>query len=235
MGIETLATDGGVFDVAAVVDLGPSTHVGRPPAVEDHAFSPSKASFVRESLAPHFWKGLNEFAKPSLSAVFGRDLQANGRTCAVEEGKGEATLGLLMPGKLDALILHEQAVLCRLVDAHFGELSVRVTDLRLHQGIEPLPRTVQRVNAELRKGVRAVLSVGLGRAWPKPGETVKRHWLMVNNIHLESDPAWKVARRDPPTECREPKAVYSPSFPEPVGSEPAYQEFLDLGIPEYTP
>ena len=40
-------------------------------------------------------------------------------------------------------------------------------------------------------GVRVILSVGLARAFQVSGDTARRHWLQVNNLYLEDDPAWK--------------------------------------------
>jgi hypothetical protein len=36
------------------------------------------------------------------------------------------------------------------------------------------------------------LAVGLTRPWRKNGDTAQRHWLQVNNIHLEEDPLGEI-------------------------------------------
>ena len=43
----------------------------------------------------------------------------------------------------------------------------------------------------IKRGVGVILSVGLARAFQVSGDTARRHWLQVNNLHLEDDPAWK--------------------------------------------
>ena len=46
------------------------------------------------------------------------------------------------------------------------------------------------VRARIAQGVGVILSVGLTRPWQKAGEEVERHWLQVNNIHLQDNPVW---------------------------------------------
>src|SRR5262249_38600569 len=41
------------------------------------------------------------------------------------------------------------------------------------------------------RSVGVILSVGLARAFQASGDTARRHWLQVNNLHLEDDPVWK--------------------------------------------
>lgn len=43
----------------------------------------------------------------------------------------------------------------------------------------------------IQRGVAVILSVGLARAFQVSGDTARRHWLQVNDLHLEDDPAWK--------------------------------------------
>ena len=43
-----LACNGGPFDMASVVDLGATRHVGEAPETEDHLFDPRKATRVAD-------------------------------------------------------------------------------------------------------------------------------------------------------------------------------------------
>jgi hypothetical protein len=42
---ELLRSSGGLFEIGAVVDLGPVAACGQPPETEDHRFSPLSASY----------------------------------------------------------------------------------------------------------------------------------------------------------------------------------------------
>jgi hypothetical protein len=50
---------------------------------------------------------------------------------------------------------------------------------------------VGQIAARIAKGAGVIVAVGLSRPWQKLDDTVERHWLQVNNIHLEDDPAWQ--------------------------------------------
>jgi hypothetical protein len=51
---------------------------------------------------------------------------------------------------------------------------------------------VQSVQKRLEAGVETILSVGLTRPWQKRGDDAERHWLQLNNIHLEDNPLWRL-------------------------------------------
>jgi hypothetical protein len=44
-----------------------------------------------------------------------------------------------------------------------------------------------------------ILSVGLTRPFRKWGDSEERHWLQVNNIHLEDDPLWQLGEEKGPS------------------------------------
>lgn len=71
--------------------------------------------------------------------------------------------------------------------------TLKVTDLRLYAGEPPVVRddVVRALRQRMADGAGVILSVGLGRAWQKHDDTAPRHWLQVNNIHLEDDPLWQ--------------------------------------------
>jgi hypothetical protein len=69
-----------------------------------------------------------------------------------------------------------------------------VTDLRFYEDDH---RTIRRaeVNAvadQLRKKEQVILSLGVARAWQKPGDTMDRHWLQVNGIHRVRQVLWRM-------------------------------------------
>ena len=68
-----------------------------------------------------------------------------------------------------------------------------VTDLRLYSDDQVTPRRdlVGQIAARIARGAGAIVAVGLSRPWQKLDDIVERHWLQVNNIHLEDDPAWQ--------------------------------------------
>ena len=59
---DLLARNGGPFDIACVVALGPTTHVGSPPEMEDYKFDPQKASCLRVASPNKFWELLKQSA-----------------------------------------------------------------------------------------------------------------------------------------------------------------------------
>lgn len=187
-----LARRGGAFDIASIVDLGATTHDGCPPEVEDHRFNPRRARCVGQETAPEFWTRIELSSHDTLNDIFGDDLKPQGRNCALDPGKGRASLGCLRLSQLAELSVSAWGRVR--IDFTDGRHTVSspVTDVRLYAtDLEtPQPDIVRRVARHLESGEGVILSVGLGRAWQRDGDTTPRHWLQVNNIHLESDPVW---------------------------------------------
>lgn len=187
-----LRSEGGAFDIGAVIDLGPVVYEGRPPEVEDHRFDPSKVRHVRQMPGDHFWSLLEAVSKPTLGEVFGPDLKPNGSGCTVDMGEGIASLGCLRPAKQVAVEVNAFGKLRVKLTDDRRALDLSITDLRLYEADQKSLRlaTIGSVQRHMRSGSRVILSVGLTRAWQKPGDSVARHWLQVNNIHLQDDPLW---------------------------------------------
>lgn len=190
--VELLRREGGPFEVAHRLDLGRTRFAGTSPEVED-CFFRRRELVVRGRETPEaFWQRLLPVARSTLHEVFGEDLQPSGRTCATEAGRGRASLGCLRLAETPSIAIDSFGNLRARFDDGTFSVSVRVTDIRFYEGDHTTVRAavVADVDRRLQRGVGVILSVGLSRAWQKPGDTVPRHWLQVNNLHLEDDPTW---------------------------------------------
>jgi hypothetical protein len=186
-----LARNRGPFDIGAIVDLGTASPMGRPPETEDHRFNQWKVTRVKDSVGADFWELLGRVARPGLRDVFGDALQQRDRSCTVEVGQGRASLGCLRATRPQLAIDSAGKIRLTLDDGRY-RASLSVADLRLYGTDYLTPRRdrVEHVAARIEAGVGVILSVGLSRPFLKPGDKASRHWLQVNNIHLEDDPLW---------------------------------------------
>src|SRR5215207_774241 len=164
--IDLLSTGGGPFDVGSVVDLGQATYAGYAPELEDHNFDPAHARWLFDDDPDDYWDALDGVAQESLEEIFGPELELWD-----DRGTVRLVLDYLMPS-----------------------VDLSVNDLRLYErdGRTPRRDLVTSVEGRLKSGVEAILSVGLTRPWQKWGDTAERHWLQVNNIHLEDNPLWQL-------------------------------------------
>lgn len=194
LGVDLLRRRGGVFDVAEVVNLGPVEHHATPPEVEDYLFDPAQAVAVNTLGPKEFWALLQGVAKKSLRDIFGPALERQNQTFAVTVGSGVASLGCLIPPQDLRIEVNTYDKIRLWMTPEELKVSLPVTDLRLYQTDHKTPRTdrVNNLAARIRAGAGVILSIGLTRAWHRPGDSVARHWLQVNNIHLADDPAWRV-------------------------------------------
>lgn len=193
LGTNLLWRNGGPFGLAAVVDLGPTQYVGSAPEFEDYAFEPDRASCLGEVPADYFWDRLCEASCKNPVEIFGQDLDRSGRSYTVDVGGGQASLGCLRATRNPDLYVNEYGKV-RLHLAHLPTpADLSVTDLRLYQDDHENPHRslISDVQECIKSGVGTILSVGLTRPFRKRNDTVKRHWLQINNIHLEDDPGWR--------------------------------------------
>jgi hypothetical protein len=193
--VQLLARQGGPFEMGALVDLGGVTPHTQLPSVEDAVFSPAAARAVGAEDTRRFFQRLRSCARPRLRELFGLSLHPQARGCALENGWGIASLGCLCGARVRGPYLSHEGK--PRLDVSDGELDVTltITDLRLCPGdcSTPEPAKVDELRRRIEIGAEVILSVGLSRAWQKPGEDVPRHWLQVNNVHLEGDPVWRFA------------------------------------------
>ena len=193
-----LRSNGGLFAVGAVVDLGPTKHVGAAPEHEDHSFNPACARCIRMADPKAFWQELKAVARPSVESIFGEDLLKRGHwSCAVDQGRGLASLGCLQVyGTVEIFVrgLDPQptrsGLRLRFKDPILGKLDLGITDVRFFEDdfITVKEEVVAAVQTSIGRGIKLLLSVGLTRATVPADKPL--HWLQVNNIHLEDEARW---------------------------------------------
>lgn len=183
------------FDIASVVDLGTTKYVGQPPELEDHLFHAAEVRLVRREDGHTFWNFLFEGAATSLRSLFGPDLTFESPRATVAPNRGIASLGFLMPLRKPRLCVENMcgkpALRLRLRDE--GQfLNLSVTDLRLYEPDQTSLRMTQiaDVASRIERGVPLILGVGLTRLFRKDENSEPKHYLQVNNIHLEDNPIW---------------------------------------------
>lgn len=193
--IDLLSTGGGPFDVGSVVYLGSTTNAGHPPELEDRLFDSARACWLFDNDAVDFWNTLHGVARESLGEIFGPALELWDESGTVDVGEGRASLGCLKPEKQPWLYVDHRGTVRLVLDYLLPSVDLSVNDLRLYEmdGRTPRRDLVASVEKRLESGVEAILSVGLTRPWQKRGDTDKRHWLQVNNIHLEDNPLWQLS------------------------------------------
>ena len=128
----------------------------------------------------------------SFAQIFGPALRSFRRGCVVDLEQGRASLGCLIPAVAPRLYVNEHGKTRALITDGTFTLDLSVTDLRLCDTDHRTPKRalVERIDAQMRSGVGVILSVGLARPWRHPDDTAERHWLQVNNIHLEDGAVW---------------------------------------------
>lgn len=105
-------------------------------------------------------------------------------------GKGRASLGCIAPRGSPSLRVNHRGGVRISFPWLSPPMDLSVTDLRLCEKDHKTPRRtlISQLRKRLQAGTEVILSVGLTRPWRKEGDNVARHWLQVNNIHLEDDP-----------------------------------------------
>jgi hypothetical protein len=191
---DLLRTNGGPFDLGSVVYLGSTTNAGRPPEVEDYRFDPVTARWLSDDDPEGFWEALDGIASEDLAEIFGPELELWDESGTVEVGVGRGSLGCLKPEQQPWMYVDHRGTVRLVLDYLMPSVDLSVTDLRLYEkdGRTPRRDLVQSVQKRLEAGVETILSVGLTRPWQKRGDDAERHWLQLNNIHLEDNPLWQL-------------------------------------------
>ncbi len=188
-----LRKEGGVFEIGALVEIGPTKNVGNAPEMEDHEFSTENLKHVRTLKPDRFWEWLIKTSENKLKLIFGDDLEQRSSSCTLNIGAGKASLGNLEPVGPPSLSVDPWGkIRIGISDGEFNP-DLSLTDIRLYRSDQKTARStvVESLAARLPK-TEIVLAVGLTRTWRKPADTVERHWLQVNNIHLEEDPLGEI-------------------------------------------
>jgi hypothetical protein len=186
-----LTLAGGPFDLENIVDIGSVTHIGRAPETEDHLFTPANARMLGKLNREEFWKVISDVSEGSWRGVFGDTLEQQDHGFAISENKGTVSLGCLRittPPDLETTEFDGRSKIRMHVFNQGIEARLSVTDIRFYERDQITPKfsEIERVAQLLREGEESILSVGLARAWVKPGDTEPRHWLQLNNIHFRN-------------------------------------------------
>jgi hypothetical protein len=191
---DLLRPNGGPFDVGSVVYLGSTISAGHPPELEDRRFDSARARWLFDEDPADFWDTLNNVAQKCLEEIFGPALELWDESGTVDVGEGSSSLGCLRPEKLPWLYIDHRGTVRLVLDYLMPSVDLSVNDLRLYESDGRTPRRdlVASVEKRLKSGVEVILSVGLTRPFQKWGDTEERHWLQVNNIHLQDDPLWQL-------------------------------------------
>ncbi len=189
-----LQSNGGIFDMGAVVDLGETQPAGEPPEVEDRLFDPKQAK-LRGQLSPgKLWQVLKNTASEDLNEIFGPGLRVWRQSRTVEPGQGSASLGCYRPLSGGQLEIQERDGRIRVVLP--GEnLNLSLTDARFtdehHNANKEL---VAVTNRAMQEGAELLLGVGLTRPFSPGGRRRRLHWLQANAVHIGSNPGLRLPR-----------------------------------------
>jgi hypothetical protein len=190
LGRELLRPNGGPFDIRAVVDLGSCRRVGSKPEVEDVLFVPSNC-VDRGDLDPdEFYHLCRSHSHDDLGPI-GPKLTPLGRSLTTLEGLGECSLVLVSSAVIPRVFVNSYN---RLRYIHNRDTELSVTDVRLYAPdlLSPDRRKVSQLQRLLTDCDEVVLSFGLGRPWRRPDDSRRRHYLQLNNIHLNAHPDWQL-------------------------------------------
>jgi hypothetical protein len=183
---------GGPFRIGAVIDLGRTVPRPTAPEVEDHVFAPGSVRFSRMADPNKLWRFLEERSASSLRSIFGKTLNRDGSTASMPAGTGIASLGVLRLRGYSRIEQRYEKLRIVVLDKNLGRLSLPLTDLRLFdlESNSINDRRVELLQDRLR-GRDVLLSVGVSRPWGPEGSEL-RHWLQVNNVHLDDNPLWPI-------------------------------------------
>jgi hypothetical protein len=134
---------------------------------------------------------------PPPRRIFGEDIQDMGHQYwGTPLGQGLRSLGVLRPAAPPELYhttdrFGKHRIRIRLTDGRI-RADASVTDLRLYGDDHATPDAahVRAVNQWINDSRNVVLSVGLTRKFRSSDRHEYRHWLQVNNIHVQENPTW---------------------------------------------
>src|SRR5262249_325166 len=159
--------------MAALVDLGTVEWCGHAPEIEDYYFTPSTAYYIRLISPALFWALLQYIARNSLAQIFGPSLRSFRRGCIVDVDMGQASLGYLILPVPPRLYVDNYGKIRAIIRGGTFSVDLSVMDLRLCEADHRTPRValIERIDAQMSRGIPVVLSVGLARPWQHPDDT----------------------------------------------------------------
>jgi hypothetical protein len=177
---------GGTVQIGSILRFTAMTPMPSPPEVEDHLFREVDSDVIGQVTDRELWTMLEAAESSDLTTIFGPSFHRSGHTWALDERTGLASLGVIRAHERHGPQIDAYGKVRMALLGDDGELlSIPVTDLRLFRADDGTPDRSGVV--ELKRQVdraHVLLSVGVGRAWAPDGEK-RRHWLQVNNIHVE--------------------------------------------------
>jgi hypothetical protein len=187
---DLLEDHGGPFALGAVVELGTVRANPHPPEIEDHVFATAAATRVGRMTGDEYLELLESIASDDLEEIFGSDLERRGRSFAIEEGRGEVSLGVLRIHEEPELLVDDWGKLRLRINEVDPPAHLGVTDLRFVEADHSTLKhdVIDNVRRRMQRGVGVLLMVGLARAWRAAGDDRERHWLQVNGICLDDQP-----------------------------------------------
>lgn len=147
--IRLLASHGGPFDMAAILDCSQLKPVGEPPSVEDYLahepdLKPAGGMWLQPDL---FWNHLASSVQTCLTSVFGAALQTTRKRSAwLPSRTGVASLGILSPKHINGVRIAErmgsegleESVRISFEDVR-GCYDLPLNDLRLYRSVPTAP------------------------------------------------------------------------------------------------
>lgn len=182
-----LCTHGGILDIGRVVDLGACSPIGSKPEVEDVRFSPGRLKVVKVLGSGEFMSEVARESAGDLGAI-GPELLRVGDSLATLKGRGNCSLVFVKRKSCDIVLTRFGKIRLKWEDG----VWLSVTDVRLYERDLKTPSAtkVGRLRGALADCSEVVLAFGLGRAWPRPGDSAERHYLQLNNVHVVAWPEW---------------------------------------------
>jgi hypothetical protein len=187
---DLLATEGGPFELGAVIELGDMVPRPTPPHVEDRRFRLAVAERIRRLSEDEYLGLIDEVSFDEVGEAFGPALQRRKWKYAVDLDQGECSLACVRTHDAPDIEIDRYGKPTFRFNDPEKPAYLRVTDLRLFQPDQrtPRPDVVEDVRGRLREGVRAWIVLGLSRPFLAKGDDAERSWLQVNGLCLEDSP-----------------------------------------------
>ena len=183
---QLLRCHGGPLELGRVLDMGSSSFAGSVPEIEDRMSDPTLWKAGERYSSQQFFDIVSTVASDSLTEIFGPDLQPHGgRTFVVAEQRGIRSLGCFWAEKPRIEVDSMTKKLTFVSSYQPFTLRLPVTDIGLYatDHVSVDEAAVAAVNEKLQVCQRAIVSVGLSRAYRKSNDQPAYHWLQVNNVH----------------------------------------------------